>query len=220
LVIAAAAQNREQVFGRNQRRLGLHRQRLARPDVFGRIESRLIALACCLVGVKEDSQLRSAKSDRNASRGEWYLPDAPQFLPRRKPRTIEALDHAAQLPRTGCRTVTFRALARRVGGADSARADHCCLGLTVLLARVAATRRAGGGDQNEGLQRGTLRAPAADRGTRPVSHHNPLRGSQMSKLLRGLAAGYGAKKLGGGCFSTILIFILLWWLLGNFGVFQ
>src|SRR5688500_7556358 len=24
----------------------------------------------------------------------------------------------------------------------------------------------------------------------------------MSKLLRGLAAGYGAKKLGGGCFST------------------
>ena len=42
----------------------------------------------------------------------------------------------------------------------------------------------------------------------------------MSKLLRGVAAGYGAKKLGGGCFSTILIFILLWWLLGNFGMFQ
>ena len=42
----------------------------------------------------------------------------------------------------------------------------------------------------------------------------------MSKLLRGVAAGYGAKKLGGGCFSTILIFILLWWLLGNFGIFQ
>ncbi len=37
----------------------------------------------------------------------------------------------------------------------------------------------------------------------------------MSKLLRGLAAGYGAKKLGGGCFSTILIFILLWVLLGQ-----
>ena len=39
----------------------------------------------------------------------------------------------------------------------------------------------------------------------------------MSKLLRGLAAGYGAKKLGGGCFSTVLIFIVLWWLLGQCG---
>src|SRR5690242_7227884 len=36
----------------------------------------------------------------------------------------------------------------------------------------------------------------------------------MSKLLRGVAAGYGAKKLGGGCFSTVIIFIILWWLLG------
>jgi hypothetical protein len=43
---------------------------------------------------------------------------------------------------------------------------------------------------------------------------------KMSKLLRGLAAGYGAKKLGGGCFSTVLIFLLLWWLLGHFGVFK
>ena len=42
----------------------------------------------------------------------------------------------------------------------------------------------------------------------------------MSKLLRGVAAGYGAKKLGGGCFSTVLIFIILWWLLGHFGVFK
>jgi hypothetical protein len=42
----------------------------------------------------------------------------------------------------------------------------------------------------------------------------------MSKLLRGLAAGYGAKKLGGGCLTTILVFFLLWWLLGNFQVFQ
>jgi hypothetical protein len=42
----------------------------------------------------------------------------------------------------------------------------------------------------------------------------------MSKLLRALAAGWGAKKLGGGCISTILIFLLLWWLLGNFGIFQ
>jgi hypothetical protein len=42
----------------------------------------------------------------------------------------------------------------------------------------------------------------------------------MSKLLRGLAAGYGAKKLGGGCISTILIFLLLWWLLGGLEIFR
>ena len=42
----------------------------------------------------------------------------------------------------------------------------------------------------------------------------------MSKLLRGLAAGYGAKKLGGGCFTTILIFVILGWLLGNFDIFR
>lgn len=39
-------------------------------------------------------------------------------------------------------------------------------------------------------------------------------GAIMSKLLRGLVAGYGAKKLGGGCISTVLVFLLLWWLLG------
>jgi hypothetical protein len=42
----------------------------------------------------------------------------------------------------------------------------------------------------------------------------------MSKLLRGLAAGYGAKKLGGGCFTTVVIFLLLWWLLGSFDIFR
>ena len=42
----------------------------------------------------------------------------------------------------------------------------------------------------------------------------------MSKLLRGLAAGYGAKKLGGGGFGTALIFVLLWWLLGHFALFK
>lgn len=42
----------------------------------------------------------------------------------------------------------------------------------------------------------------------------------MSKLLRGLVAGWGAKKLGGGCITTILIFLLLWWLLGNFDIFK
>jgi hypothetical protein len=47
-----------------------------------------------------------------------------------------------------------------------------------------------------------------------------LPGRTMSKLLRGVAAGYGAKKLGGGCFSTVLIFIILWWVLGHFGIFK
>ncbi|MDX9972828.1 MAG: hypothetical protein RBU21_07555 [FCB group bacterium] len=46
----------------------------------------------------------------------------------------------------------------------------------------------------------------------------------MSKILRGLAAGYGAKvlgnKLGCGCVGTVLLFILLWMLLGNFSFFQ
>jgi hypothetical protein len=36
----------------------------------------------------------------------------------------------------------------------------------------------------------------------------------MSKAIRALVAGYGAKKLGGcGCFG-ILLFILFWYLLG------
>ena len=52
-----------------------------------------------------------------------------------------------------------------------------------------------------------------------VAHTTTQRRARVSKLLRGLAAGYGAKKLGGGCFSTVLIFILLWWLLGYFGIF-
>jgi len=43
---------------------------------------------------------------------------------------------------------------------------------------------------------------------------------RMSKLLRGVAAGWGAKKLGGGCLSTILVFFVLWWLLGHFRIFQ
>jgi hypothetical protein len=53
-----------------------------------------------------------------------------------------------------------------------------------------------------------------------VEERYPNGETTMSKLLRGVAAGYGAKKLGGGCFSTVLIFILLWWLLGNFEIFK
>ncbi|HET9235264.1 MAG TPA: hypothetical protein VFP10_14105 [Candidatus Eisenbacteria bacterium] len=43
----------------------------------------------------------------------------------------------------------------------------------------------------------------------------------MSKLLRALVAGYGAKKLGGGCgCGAIIIFIILWAILGNFDIFK
>jgi hypothetical protein len=37
----------------------------------------------------------------------------------------------------------------------------------------------------------------------------------MNKLFKTLIAGYGAKKLGGGCLSTVLIFIIIYYLLGN-----
>jgi len=37
----------------------------------------------------------------------------------------------------------------------------------------------------------------------------------MNNLLRGLIAGYGAKKLGGGCLGTVLVFILIWVALGQ-----
>jgi hypothetical protein len=44
----------------------------------------------------------------------------------------------------------------------------------------------------------------------------------VSRLLRALVAGYGAKRLGGGCgcFGVIVVFILLWVLLGNFDIFR
>ena len=53
-----------------------------------------------------------------------------------------------------------------------------------------------------------------------IDHQTPLSESGMSKLLRGIAAGYGAKRLGGGCFSTVIIFIILWYILGHFGIFK
>tara|TARA_R110002020_G_scaffold118699_5_gene271177 strand:- start:311 stop:448 length:138 start_codon:yes stop_codon:yes gene_type:complete len=39
----------------------------------------------------------------------------------------------------------------------------------------------------------------------------------MKKLFRALLAGYGAKKIGGGrcgCIGTIVVFAILYWLLG------
>jgi hypothetical protein len=37
----------------------------------------------------------------------------------------------------------------------------------------------------------------------------------MRNIFRALLAGYGARRMGGGCITTILIFILLYWLLGH-----
>jgi hypothetical protein len=36
----------------------------------------------------------------------------------------------------------------------------------------------------------------------------------MNNFFRALIAGYGAKKLGGGCLGTIIVFIIIWYLLG------
>jgi len=38
----------------------------------------------------------------------------------------------------------------------------------------------------------------------------------MSGLFKGALAGFGAMKLGGGCFGTIIVFVGIWLLLGMF----
>lgn len=40
----------------------------------------------------------------------------------------------------------------------------------------------------------------------------------MRGLLRALLAGWGAKKMGGGCLSTIIIFLILYFLLRGIGI--
>ncbi|NOT76254.1 MAG: hypothetical protein HOP08_15105 [Cyclobacteriaceae bacterium] len=37
----------------------------------------------------------------------------------------------------------------------------------------------------------------------------------MNNLFKGLLAGWGASKIGGGCLGTILAFAVIWWLLGT-----
>jgi hypothetical protein len=37
----------------------------------------------------------------------------------------------------------------------------------------------------------------------------------MNNFFKTIIAGYGAKKLGGGCLSTILIFFIIYWALGT-----
>ena len=44
---------------------------------------------------------------------------------------------------------------------------------------------------------------------------NYSREHDMRGIFRGLLAGWGASKLGGGCISTIIIFLILYWLLGK-----
>lgn len=41
---------------------------------------------------------------------------------------------------------------------------------------------------------------------------------RMNNLFRALIAGYGAKKLGGGCISTVLIFVLIFFILKECGM--
>jgi hypothetical protein len=38
----------------------------------------------------------------------------------------------------------------------------------------------------------------------------------MNNIFKGVIAGYGAMKLGGGCFGTIIVFVIIFWLLGMF----
>ena len=39
----------------------------------------------------------------------------------------------------------------------------------------------------------------------------------MNNIFKALIAGWGAKKLGGGCLSTILVFVIIYWALGQCG---
>ncbi len=37
----------------------------------------------------------------------------------------------------------------------------------------------------------------------------------MNSIFKGLIAGYGASKLGGGCLGTIVVFVIIYALLGQ-----
>lgn len=37
----------------------------------------------------------------------------------------------------------------------------------------------------------------------------------MNNIFKGLIAGYGAKKLGSGCLGTIVVFAIIWMILGQ-----
>ena len=42
----------------------------------------------------------------------------------------------------------------------------------------------------------------------------------MNGIFKTLIAGYGAKKLGGGCLGTILVFVIIFWALGYLQIDQ
>jgi hypothetical protein len=39
----------------------------------------------------------------------------------------------------------------------------------------------------------------------------------MNNFFRAIISGYGASKLGGGCLGTVLVFVIIWVLLGTCG---
>ena len=49
-------------------------------------------------------------------------------------------------------------------------------------------------------------------GTSNIPHQHL---STMNNLFRGLLAGAAAYKWGGGCLGTVLVFLLIYWLLGS-----
>jgi hypothetical protein len=58
------------------------------------------------------------------------------------------------------------------------------------------------------------RARGVVRRSRTTDARDVHRGRAMRGPARGLLAGLAAYKLGGGCLSTILVFILVYWALG------
>jgi len=48
-----------------------------------------------------------------------------------------------------------------------------------------------------------------------TAYFQTRKGKNMRDLFRGLIAGAAAYKLGGGLISTIIIFIIVFWLLGK-----
>jgi hypothetical protein len=37
----------------------------------------------------------------------------------------------------------------------------------------------------------------------------------MNSIFKGLIAGYGAQKIGGGCLGTVVVFVIIYFLLGQ-----
>jgi len=38
---------------------------------------------------------------------------------------------------------------------------------------------------------------------------------ELNNFFKALIAGWGASRLGGGCLGTIVVFVIIWWLLGQ-----